>query len=59
MGWKMSLLHALAKFVHSEIYPDPFSSSRDYDEVEMLEVLKTKRWEVVGNVQHKITRIRF
>jgi hypothetical protein len=59
MGWEMSLLRALAKLVHSEIYPDPFSISEDYDEVEMVEVHKTKRWEVVGNVQHKISLIRF
>jgi hypothetical protein len=58
MGWKMSLLRALAKFVHSEIYPDPFSISEDYDEVEMVEVHKTKRWEDVANVRHKITLIR-
>ncbi len=54
----MSLLRALAKFVHSEIYPDPFSISEDYDEVEMVEVHKTKRWEDVANVRHKITLIR-
>jgi hypothetical protein len=40
MGWKMSLLRALAKFVHLEIYPDPFSISEDYDEVETVEVHK-------------------
>jgi hypothetical protein len=48
MGWEMSLLRALAKFVHPEIYPDPFSIGEDYDEVEMAEGHKTKRWEVVG-----------
>ncbi len=53
----MSLLRALAKSVHSEIYPDPFSIGEDYDEVEMVEVNKTKRWELVGNVQHKMTPI--
>jgi hypothetical protein len=58
MGWEMSLLRALAKFVHLEIYPDPFPISEDYDDVEMVEVHKTKRWEVVGKVQHKITLIR-
>jgi hypothetical protein len=57
MGWEMSLLRALAKSVHSEIYPDPFSIGEDYDEVEMVEVNKTKRWELVGNVQHKMTPI--
>ncbi len=55
----MSLLRALARFVHSEIYPGPFSISEDYDEVEMVEVNKPKRWELVGNVQHKMTLIKF
>jgi hypothetical protein len=55
----MSLLRALARFVHSEIYPDPFSISENYDEVEIVEVNKTKRWELVGNVQQKMTLIKF
>ncbi len=46
LGWEMSLLRALARFVHDEIYPDPFSIGEDYDEVEMVEGHKTKRWEV-------------